>query len=85
MTLTALAALTGHALEARTTRRARPSESARRARNPGLALLVATLNSAPTGVVATVFAYLVISALTLVPYVAFSRRRGRDAQDATPP
>jgi predicted Na+-dependent transporter len=82
--LTALAALTGHALGGphHATRTAVGICAA--ARNPGLALLVATLNSAPTGVVATVFAYLVISALTLVPYVAFSRR-GRGAQDAAPP
>lgn len=51
------------------------------ARNPGLALLVATLNAAPVGVVATIFAYLVFSALTLIPYVAWSRRRaGRDRE-----
>lgn len=83
--LTALAALTGHALGGpdHTTRTAVGVCAA--ARNPGLALLVATLNSAPTGVVATVFAYLVIAALTLVPYVAYSRRRGRLAQDTAPP
>ena len=82
--LTALAALTGHALGGphHATRTAVGVCAA--ARNPGLALLVATLNAAPTGVVATVFAYLVISALTLVPYVAYSRRRGRLAQDAAP-
>jgi hypothetical protein len=47
-----------------------------------LALLVATLNAAPTGVVATVFAYLVISFLTLIPYVAWARRRGAGAEAA---
>ena len=82
--LTTLAALTGHALGGphHATRTAVGVCAA--ARNPGLALLVATLNAAPTGVVATVFAYLVISALTLVPYVAYSRRRGRLAQEAAP-
>jgi hypothetical protein len=55
------------------------------ARNPGLALLVATLNSAPAGVIATVFAYLVISALTLVPYIAFTRRRNPTAQEEASP
>jgi predicted Na+-dependent transporter len=44
------------------------------ARNPGLALLVATLNSAQPAVIATIFAYLVISALTLIPYVVYRRR-----------
>jgi len=39
------------------------------ARNPGLALLVATLNHASPAVNATVLAYLVIAALTLIPYV----------------
>jgi BASS family bile acid:Na+ symporter len=39
------------------------------ARNPGLALLVATLNAASPAVSATVLAYLVIGALTLIPYV----------------
>jgi hypothetical protein len=43
-------------------------------RNPGLALLVATLNDAPPLVNATVVAYLVISALTVLAYVAWRRR-----------
>jgi BASS family bile acid:Na+ symporter len=34
------------------------------ARNPGLALLVATQNGAPPTVVATIFVYLIISALS---------------------
>jgi hypothetical protein len=57
------------------------------ARNPGLALLVALLNAAPTGVVATVFAYLVISALTLIPCRAAHapRRRCCHAMMLTPP
>ncbi len=57
------------------------------ARNPGLALLVATLNVAPAGAVATIFAYLVFSALTLIPYVAWSRRRvpAAAAEDARSP
>ena len=37
-------------------------------RNPGLALLVATLNHAAPAVTRTVLAYLVIAALTIVPY-----------------
>ena len=44
------------------------------ARNPGLALLVATLNHAPTEITATVLAYLVVSAFTIVPYVMLRPR-----------
>jgi predicted Na+-dependent transporter len=44
------------------------------ARNPGLALLVATQNAAPPAVVATIFVYLIVSTLTLIPYVIYSRR-----------
>jgi hypothetical protein len=46
------------------------------ARNPGLALLVATQNSAPPAVVATVLAYLMVSVFTIGPYVAWRRWRG---------
>jgi BASS family bile acid:Na+ symporter len=44
------------------------------ARNGGLALLVAALNSAPPAIKATVLAYVVISAFTVVPYVMWRRR-----------
>lgn len=44
------------------------------ARNPGLALLVAALNRAPPEITATILAYLLVSAATLVPYVAWRRR-----------
>jgi BASS family bile acid:Na+ symporter len=44
------------------------------ARNPGLALLVATLNAAAPAINATVLAYLVVSALTVLPYVLWRRR-----------
>jgi len=44
------------------------------ARNPGLALLAATLNKAPPEITATVLAYLVVSAITLIPYVMWRRR-----------
>jgi BASS family bile acid:Na+ symporter len=44
------------------------------ARNPGLALLVATLNAASPAINATVLAYLVVSALTVLPYVLWRRR-----------
>ncbi len=44
------------------------------ARNPGLALLVATLNAASPAITATVLAYLLISALAVIPYVIWRRR-----------
>jgi len=44
------------------------------ARNPGLALLVATLNAAAPAISATVLAYLVIAALTLLPYSLWRQR-----------
>jgi predicted Na+-dependent transporter len=44
------------------------------ARNPGLALLVATLNAAPDAIKATVLAYLLVSVITIVPYVAWRRQ-----------
>jgi BASS family bile acid:Na+ symporter len=46
------------------------------ARNPGLALLVATLNDAPPPVTATVFAYVVVSALVITPYALWRHRAG---------
>ena len=39
------------------------------ARNPGLALLVATLNNAPSEIIAIILAYLLISALAIAPYI----------------
>jgi BASS family bile acid:Na+ symporter len=45
-------------------------------RNPGLALLVATLNGAPPAITAAVLAYFAIAAVTLIPYVAWRRRAG---------
>ena len=44
------------------------------ARNPGLALLVVAVNGAPIGVKITVLSYIVVSALTILPYVAWCRR-----------
>jgi BASS family bile acid:Na+ symporter len=43
-------------------------------RNPGLALLVAALNRAPPEVNATILAYLLIAALTVLAYVGWRRR-----------
>jgi predicted Na+-dependent transporter len=45
------------------------------ARNPGLALLVATLNPAPPEVGAAVMTHLLVSAVTIAPYVAWRLRR----------
>ena len=44
------------------------------ARNPGLALLVVAVNGAPLGVKITVLSYIVVSALTIVPYIIWRRR-----------
>jgi predicted Na+-dependent transporter len=46
------------------------------ARNPGLALLVAAVNAAAPGVNAAILAYLVVSVLVVVPYVAWRGRMG---------
>lgn len=62
-------------------------------RNPGLALLVATLNHAAPAVTRTVLSYLVIAALTVVPYALWRQRvaargiagNGRDATHSTAP
>jgi predicted Na+-dependent transporter len=43
-------------------------------RNPGLALLVATLNAAPPVVTGTVLAYVLVTALLVVPYIFWRRR-----------
>jgi BASS family bile acid:Na+ symporter len=49
------------------------------ARNPGLALLVAALNRAPPEINATILAYLVVSALTVLIYVLLRRRAAMPA------
>lgn len=54
------------------------------ARNAGLALLAATLNAAPPAIVRTVLVYLVVSAFTIVPYVAWRRRAATRAQRIDP-
>ena len=46
-------------------------------RNPGLALLVAALNRAPPAISATILAYLVVSALTVIAYVLWRRRAAK--------
>ena len=44
------------------------------ARNPGLALLVVAVNGAPLGVKITVLSYIVVSAVTIIPYIIWRRR-----------
>lgn len=72
--VTVLALAVGHALGGPDpeTRTAVAISSA--LRNPGLALLVATVNNAHPAVMATVLAYLVTAALTVLPYVFWRRR-----------
>ena len=45
-------------------------------RNPGLALLLATSNQMPPGVIAMILAYVLCVAVVVVPYVAWRRRAG---------
>jgi predicted Na+-dependent transporter len=49
------------------------------ARNAGLAMLVASLNDAPPAVMATLLAYLFVSAVAVAPYVAWRRRSAHAA------
>lgn len=75
MVLTTAAALAaGHLLggPAPTTRTAVAITSA--ARNPGLALLVATVNAASPEIIATVLAYVLISLLAITPYAVWRHR-----------
>jgi BASS family bile acid:Na+ symporter len=80
VTATLLAIAAGHALGGPdpATRTAVGISSA--ARNPGLALTVATLNAAPPAITATILAYIVIAALTLIPYVGWRKRAANVAQ-----
>jgi len=48
------------------------------ARNPGLALLVVAVNGAPLGVKIAVLSYIVVSAVTILPYVFWRRRQAAD-------
>ena len=72
--LTLLALALGHFLggPAASSRTVLASLSA--GRNPGLALVVAAFNGAATGVIATILAYLFVSALTAIPYLIWRRR-----------
>ncbi|HEU4353264.1 MAG TPA: bile acid:sodium symporter [Burkholderiales bacterium] len=87
MVLTTAAALAaGHLLggPAPTTRTAVAITSA--ARNPSLALLVATINQASPAIIATVLAYVLVSLLAITPYAAWRHRAARRAAAyASPP
>jgi len=72
--VTVLALAVGHALGGPDGRTRTAVAIASAARNPGLALVVATVNKAPPPVISAVLAYLVISAITVLPYVAWRRR-----------
>ena len=72
--VTALALAAGHAMGGPETGTRTAVAICSAARNPGLALVVATRNSLPPAVVATVLAYLVISALVVLGYVLWRRR-----------
>jgi BASS family bile acid:Na+ symporter len=80
MVLTTAAALAaGHLLggPAPATRTAVAITSA--ARNPGLALLVATVNAASPAIIATVLTYVLVSLLAITPYAAWRHRAARRA------
>ena len=80
MVLTTAAALAaGHLLggPTATTRTAVAITSA--ARNPGLALLVATVNNASPAIIATVLAYVLVSLLVITPYAAWRHRAAKRA------
>jgi BASS family bile acid:Na+ symporter len=53
------------------------------ARNPGLALLVTTVNNAPPEIGRMVLAYLVVSALTVLPYAIWRRRVAAESRAAS--
>jgi len=75
--VTALALAVGHLLGGPepATRTATAITSA--ARNPGLALLVLTLNASQPAIAATVLAYVIVSALTVIPYAIWRSRMAR--------
>lgn len=82
--LTLLALTTGHLLGGPEPATRTVTAISAAARNPGLALLVATLNSAPPAVEAGVLAYFLVAAVTLLPYVAWRRRRAAAAEVSRP-
>jgi BASS family bile acid:Na+ symporter len=75
MTLTACALLIGAACAGRDVQ-VRPAGAVAAAmRNPGLALLIATVNKVPTAVVASVFGYTLGLAVVVTAFVAWQSRR----------
>lgn len=72
--VTALALSAGHLLGGPNPETSTAVAISSAARNPGLALLVATLNPAPPEVGAVIMAHLLVSALAIAPYVVWRRR-----------
>jgi BASS family bile acid:Na+ symporter len=72
--VTVLALAAGHALGGPEPQTRTAVAIASAMRNPGLALVVATVNHAHPAVMATVLAYVVIAACTVLPYVFWRRR-----------
>lgn len=71
------AAFAGHDREAR-----RPAAVAAAMRNPGLALLIATVNGAPISVTAAVFGYALGAAAVVTAYVSWQSRTRQSRHDA---
>ncbi|MCU0975209.1 MAG: bile acid:sodium symporter [Steroidobacteraceae bacterium] len=77
MALVTLGALAlGHALGGPDPATRTPVAIVSAARNPGLALLTATLNAAPATVTAVIPVYIFVSAITMLPYILWRGRRG---------
>jgi BASS family bile acid:Na+ symporter len=72
--VTVLALAVGHALGGPDPQTRTAVAIASALRNPGLALLVATVNDAHPAVMRTVLVYLVVAALTVLPFVFWRRR-----------
>lgn len=73
--VTIVALASGHLLGGPETATRRAVAISSAARNPGLALLVATINPGPPEVGAAIMAYLLVSAVTIVPYVSWLQHR----------
>lgn len=75
--ITVLALTLGHLLGGPEPATRTATAIASAARNPGLALLVASLNGAKPEVIAAVLAYFIISAITALPYAIWRRQISR--------
>jgi BASS family bile acid:Na+ symporter len=75
LTLTAGALAVGAACAGRDRQARGPAAVAAAMRNPGLAVLIASLNQAPPSVIAAVFGYAIGAATVVTAYVTWRRRR----------